>query len=157
MPGPILTDAARDIFAAEIAAAVGKTLTEDVELDDLTRTITQTIDGLQSKNVLAVKLEDDDGNERTFPIQDLPVGVIDEIARKHDVGWLMVTDYPLQHTRLSIATDLLRAAAKQLKINAPRGLTPRAVIDAFVTVPDDVHREEGTGDGPLPISDGDED
>lgn len=164
MPGGLLSEVARDLIATEIVDALQLAIANDDLLDDgvldktkALKVAVDAIDKLQDTRTMAVKLTDEDGNVRIFQLQDLPTGTIDELGRKHEVGWRVVTNYPLDIPRLGLAVDLVRAAAEQMKIKGYRGkLSQREVEALFESVPDDVRDEQAVSSSPLPSSPGDE-
>lgn len=89
---------------------------------------------------------------RKFPIQDLPAGTIDKIAKEHTVHWSSVVDQPLYD--LAVAQDVVRAVAELHGLSAPE-FTPRNILTFFELVADDVPEIAEVSDGPL--SSGDED
>lgn len=160
----MLSEEARSIIAAGMVAKLATERPwieegDDVELDIPTAmqfardAITETLD---TKLALAIALDDD----HSMQIQDLPVGTLDNIARKHGVSWQVVVGAPFSVNSLGIAQDLVTAVAATLKTTAPKRLTARSIVLLFDMVPDSLGDEDDkpaeVERGPLPEPAGDE-
>lgn len=160
----MLSGESRAAIAAEIVAALAterpwEGAGDDAELDigESMRLVDQAIvRALETKTALVVRMGDE-----VVQIQDLPVGTIDDIARRNKVSWTIVATAPFAFDTLAIAEDLVKAAAVQLKLPAPKRLTTRTLVDMFSSVPDSWPDEkdppdDGVEPGPLPERSGEE-
>lgn len=75
-------------------------------------------------------------------VEDLPVGVLDDIATTYDLaGWYELAATPVRRGRAGAA--LVRRCAEQLQVEVPEGLdgdgpSPKRLLEFFELVPDDL-------------------
>jgi hypothetical protein len=72
----------------------------------------------------------------TMRVEDLPLAVVDKIAKQTDVPWYQVVAQPLAD--LLVARLVIEAVCAHLSLTVPEGLTPRTITAIFTAVPDDV-------------------
>lgn len=76
-------------------------------------------------------------------IRDLPVGVLNKIAKDTGQSWMMGRVAPLLD--LDVAVAVLKAVCKQLDVEMPTDLTGRTIFDYFVEVEDDLPEQFENG------------
>lgn len=90
---------------------------------------------------------------KTVRLEDLPLEVIDRIAKAEDVNWLTVVAQPLSD--LILAKRIVDAVAEHLGQEPPTGLSVRQITALFTAVPDDVAEPERTRNTSEPEDDPD--
>lgn len=76
---------------------------------------------------------------REFQIRDLPVGVLDKIAKDTGQNWMLGRVAPLLD--LQVAQAVLTAVCEHLGVEAPTNLTGRTIVDYFIEVDEDLPEE----------------
>lgn len=73
---------------------------------------------------------------KTMPIFHLPIDDIDDIAKRHNIPWMLVIDRPLQD--LKVCQELVLLAAKKLGVAMPLLPSVKSLYDLLELVPDDL-------------------
>lgn len=81
--------------------------------------------------IVAVRL-----NDQLVRVEDLPLEVIDRIAKAHDITWLTVVAKPM--IDLALARSIIDAVGEHLGVTVEPNLSVREVTAMFEAVPDDV-------------------
>lgn len=78
-----------------------------------------------------------------FQIRDLPVGVLDKIAKDTGQNWMMGRVAPLLD--LGVAQAVLAAVCEHLGVPIPENLTGRTIFDYFTEVEEDLPEQFDDG------------
>ena len=85
----------------------------------------------ESKVILAVRV-----NGKLTRIEDLPLEVIDRIAKEHNVPWLRVIMHPMSD--LALARAIVDAVGEHVGYTVEPNMSLRKITALFTAVPDDV-------------------
>lgn len=102
---------------------------------------------MEADQVYAVKLLDG----TTFQVRDLPPRIVQQIAERNDVSWMVVVDAPISN--VGVALDVLTEVARLSGAKFPEPLRTRDLIsllaDWFILVDKDETDEEEAPDSPM--------
>lgn len=76
-------------------------------------------------------------------VQDLPLGVLAEIAERNKVSWIDVMSAPARDAR--VAQEVLAAACSHAGVDPPASVSGREMLERFELVPDDKPEEYTDG------------
>jgi len=76
-------------------------------------------------------------------VQDLPLGVLAEIAERNKVSWIDVMSAPARDAR--VAQEVLTAACSHAGVDPPMNVSGREMLERFELVPDDKPEEYTDG------------
>jgi len=101
----------------------------------------------ESKKIVALSI-----NGETLHIQDLPLSLIDKVAKANDCHWLQVVHMPMAD--LGVAQALIEAVCEHLSTSPPQDLSVKSIIPFFIDLDDDVPQapEGSSDDDPFALS-----